>query len=267
VVGWIDDRRGLGWRSRLVVQVLVSLALLAFLVIFDGASAWTGATFIDWLTMGSGRGAVAWIGALIALLFLVGSMNAFNFMDGSNGMAGVQAVVSGAFLAWLFAAAGQGGWTLASGALAGAVLGFLPWNVPRARLFMGDAGSVPLGFVLASLVLVATYSGAAPGPLALLALAPFLVDTSLTLIRRLIRRERWYTAHRQHLYQRLIRRGWSHLAVMALYLAVNCLVLGPVLAAVVDDAAQAWLYTGTVFALMGAAWLLASRILGEQDDP
>jgi UDP-N-acetylmuramyl pentapeptide phosphotransferase/UDP-N-acetylglucosamine-1-phosphate transferase len=143
-----------------------------------------------------------------------GYTNAFNFMDGINGMAAGQATVTGVAMAVIGAQA-TGDFlappVIASLTVASAALGFLPHNFPRARMFMGDVGSAPLGFLLAVLViwLAKSIGWWSVIPLMLLH-ANFVLDTAATLVRRMIRGERWYQAHREHFYQRLIRSGKSH---------------------------------------------------------
>lgn len=165
---------------------------------------------------------LGWLSSPFTLFWVVGLTNAYNFMDGIDGLAGGQAVIAAAIMAWLGQVRGVSGITLAMTVLAGSVLGFLLHNWPPAKIFMGDVGSAFLGFTFAGWAVLA--GGTRSSPLPFLAwvvvLAPFVFDTVATLISRIMRRQRWYEAHREHFYQRLIRRGWSHLAVTNLYLGV-----------------------------------------------
>jgi UDP-N-acetylmuramyl pentapeptide phosphotransferase/UDP-N-acetylglucosamine-1-phosphate transferase len=156
-------------------------------------------------------------------LWLVGTVNLYNFMDGIDGIAGVQAVVAG--LAWAL----WGAWVGAAGVLAvgalvaAAAAGFLTLNWPPARIFMGDAGSTVLGFLLAAAPLLAAQEapGAVPFDRLLIAgalgLWPFLLDGTFTLFRRLAKGENILQAHRSHLYQRLVIAGRSHQTVTLVY--------------------------------------------------
>lgn len=167
---------------------------------------------------------------LLGFLWIVGYTNAFNFMDGINGLAAGQAIVTGfgmALLAGLALHGYDGAPVLWSVAIASAALGFLPHNFPQARMFMGDVGSAPLGFLLAVLTLwLAMEAGAwLLVPLALLH-ANFVLDTGITLLRRILRGERWYEPHREHFYQRLIRSGKSHAFVTGWEMALQGVVLG-----------------------------------------
>ena len=177
-------------------------------------------------------------------------------------MAGMQGVFSGLMLAWLFQRGGAGEMTLVSVMVAISCLGFLPWNLVRRRVFMGDVGSVPLGFVLASLAVYGVISGVLPVQAAVLVLAVFLVDASMTLLWRVIKGERWYTAHRQHLSQQLIVRGWAHESVLLLYLSINIVLVLPAVVVTVSVPNLAWMVsTGLVVAMM-LGWILAIRRFG-----
>lgn len=155
-------------------------------------------------------------------VWLVGYVNAFNFMDGINGISAITGAATGGWL-WLLAH-GEGDALLAVGsaALTGACLGFLPWNAPRAKVFLGDVGSYGLGFLLASLGLWAVVVGTDP----LQTAAPFLVyvaDTAVTLISRVVRGETWHEAHREHRYQQLCAAGLSHAQAAAVVLVFTIL--------------------------------------------
>lgn len=152
--------------------------------------------------------------AAIAVTFLAGYTNAFNFMDGINGISGFQAGITGAVTGLLTGLA-LGDWShpvvWVAFLIAGSAFGFLPHNFPRARMFMGDVSSAPLGFLLAAVTL---WAAAVVGwwmliPLALLH-ANYVFDTGITLLRRVLRGESWHSAHREHFYQRLVRSGKSH---------------------------------------------------------
>ncbi len=156
----------------------------------------------------------------VAVVYVVGALNIYNFMDGMDGLAGVQAVGAGLAIALASACGGHGDLALAAFVLAACAAGFLAHNYPPATIFMGDAGSTFFGFSLVALGLLGT-AGRDPLPLAVapLALAPFLLDGTFTLFRRLSRRERIWEAHRSHLYQRAVATGLDHRAVLLPYAA------------------------------------------------
>jgi len=213
-----DDFLNLPSGVRFAVQGAVAGLLLAALVVRQPA----GYDFLGaWL--GNGPGWTGWVSVAGLGLWLVGTVNLYNFMDGIDGIAGVQAVVAG--LAWAL----WGAWVGAAGVLAlgalvaAAAAGFLTLNWPPARIFMGDAGSTVLGFLLAAAPLLAAQEapGAVPFDRLLIAgalvLWPFLLDGTFTLFRRLAKRENILQAHRSHLYQRLVIAGRSHQTVTLVY--------------------------------------------------
>lgn len=205
-IGWLDDHRPVPARLRLAVHVLAAV-LVAAATAASGWPRWCAAL------------------ALVAIPVLV---NIWNFMDGIDGIAASQAMVWGLALAAWAPATPAGGVGLA---LAMACLGFLPFNFPRARVFMGDVGSGALGFLVAAGGLLLARRQQADALAGLFVLAPFLVDAGLTLARRVWRRERWWQAHSQHAYQRLARTWKRHAIVTAVYLllAASGAVLGQML--------------------------------------
>jgi UDP-GlcNAc:undecaprenyl-phosphate/decaprenyl-phosphate GlcNAc-1-phosphate transferase len=198
VVGMLDDLRGLSAALRLALQAAGSAAVAALLV--------------AGLSLSFPARAMA---ALAIAVWLAGFVNAFNFMDGVNGISGAHALVAGVVYACL------GEWRqdnlMITGGLATAVAAcaFLPWNAVRARVFLGDVGSYALGAALAVLATCAILQGvpleAAAGPVAL-----YLADTAWTLQGRIRRGERWLQAHRTHVYQRWCDAGLSHQEVTVL---------------------------------------------------
>lgn len=183
-VGWIDDHRPLSPWWRLAVHALAA-SVLAWGIVGSGGGAWQAA---------SGFG--------LALVLV----NIWNFMDGIDGLAASQALLVALGYAWL--ASGSVAWLAL--ALAAACLGFLPYNLPRARIFLGDVGSGALGFALALLAAWLAGMDAARLPVLLLPLSAFMVDAGLTLAVRMLRGERWWLPHTGHAYQRWSRRCGRH---------------------------------------------------------
>ncbi len=204
-VSWLDDRRGLSPGPRLLVQVV---AVAAGLASFDGGAL----VFQGWLPWGLDR--------VIAALCWLWFINLFNFMDGIDGLAGGEAVMVAAGLAVAASVAGlAGGLVVPALVLAGAALGFLVWNWQPAKVFMGDVGSVPVGFALGWLLLAAAAAGLWPA--ALLLPLYFVADATLTLLRRLAAGRRIWQAHREHFYQRAVQGGRSHAWVTGTVLVAN----------------------------------------------
>ncbi len=163
--------------------------------------------------------ALRWLAAPGLFLALLAYVNAYNFMDGIDGISVAQALVAGIAFSVLGEARSID--TLAAGGaiLAAATAGFAPFNLPRARVFLGDVGSYFVGAMIAALAVVGITEGLPPeavlGPLAL-----YLVDTGSTLLRRIRQGDVWYEPHREHVYQRLVRLGWSHVRTTVLVAAL-----------------------------------------------
>jgi len=128
----------------------------------------------------------------------------------ASGFAGGMAVIGFGTLAVLGWMGGDARYALLCASVAAAAAGFLWFNFPPARLFMGDVGSAALGFLAAGLLLWADRAGLFPLWVGLLVFSPFIVDATVTLLRRLLRGEKVWQAHRSHYYQRLVRMGWGH---------------------------------------------------------
>jgi len=241
-MGWWDDHRDLSAWLRFGVQLAVSLFLVASFM----ASGWVP----------------GWGMAAMTVLFTVWMINLYNFMDGSNGMAAFQGVFACAVLAWLFGRAGDAGGQLVALALMACCLGFLPWNLGRARVFMGDVGSLALGFCIAGLLVYGTGAGAFSLPVALMVMALVLTDATLTLLARVLKGEQWYNAHRQHLYQRIIARGRTHGAVLALYQALNLGLVLPGIVFGVNYPDWAWHVAVALGLVLGLGWYLSTTRIG-----
>lgn len=201
------------WLLPLLVCVLF-LMLLSFLDDLHGLSAgWrflahiaaAGAFLVSGLPVNTG-----WPYLLLMAIFIVWMTNLYNFMDGSDGLAGGMALFgfgSYAVAAWT---AGDTALAGATVCVAGSALAFLWFNFYPARIFMGDAGSIPLGFLAAALGLLGWQHHDWPLWFPILVFSPFIVDATVTLLKRLLRGEKVWHAHREHYYQRLVQAGWGH---------------------------------------------------------
>lgn len=215
LIGFLDDHGHVAARWRLLghfvaaVWALIWIGGLPPLVVF-------GETFD-----------LAWLGHIGAAIYLVWLLNLYNFMDGLDGLASIEAIsvcVGGALVSLLF---GDVGMSLLPWLLAAAVFGFLCWNFPPAKIFMGDAGSGFLGMVLGVMSLQAAWVNPTFIWAWLILLGVFIVDATFTLCRRLIRGERVYEAHRTHAYQYAARIHSSHRKVTLTVLGINILWLYP----------------------------------------
>lgn len=162
---------------------------------------------------------------LLTLLFVAWMVNLYNFMDGMDGFAGGMAVFGFGGYAMLGFIGGDTGFAMTSGAVALAAAGFLAFNFPPARIFMGDVGASTLGFLAAVFALWGARLGLFNLVAALLLFSPFIVDATVTLLRRLLRGERVWQAHREHYYQRLVRLGWGHRKTVLWEYAIMALAL------------------------------------------
>lgn len=180
-IGWIDDHRPLSPWLRLAVQAVAGAVL-------------------GWGTYNANGGLIPAVLAVGLVLVLV---NVWNFMDGIDGLAASQAILAAIGFAWVL---GAGPWGLLAVGFASAAAGFLPFNFPRARIFLGDVGSGAIGYTLATLALATGLHRPDNWVVVALPLAAFLVDSAFTLVMRIIRREQWWAAHVQHAYQVAARR-------------------------------------------------------------
>ncbi|MEY6432710.1 glycosyltransferase family 4 protein [Thioalkalicoccus limnaeus] len=199
IVSLFDDRGHVRPPVRLMIHVFSAVVLLV------GGIGW-------WQILWPGGHWLppAPLAMLLTVLFVVWMTNLYNFMDGLDGLAGGMATVGFGVLAALGWQGGDPLFAAVAATIAAAAAGFLTQNLPRARLFMGDVGSSSLGFLAAALALWGSGSGLFPLWVAWLAFAPFIVDATWTLLRRLVAGEPVWQAHRSHHYQRLVGAGWSH---------------------------------------------------------
>ncbi len=235
LLSWLDDLKTLPAAPRFLAQILAAGMALAVL---------PGDGLIGLLPL--------WVEAPILLLALVWFVNLYNFMDGIDGIAGTETACLGLGLALVAGVAGLAGIAPLGLAAAGAALGFLYWNWHPARIFLGDVGSIPLGYLLGWLLLWL----AVQGHLAAALILPlyYVADASLTLGKRALRGEKVWQAHREHFYQRSAKAVGSHSAVVKLILAAN---LGLIALAVASVLWMPWLMLGLAVLLVAGllAWL------------
>lgn len=243
VISFLDDRRQVPPAIRLVAH------LIAASVVVWAVTAETGAPMTPHRALAAGAVVVA----------LAWTTNLFNFMDGMDGFAGGMAVIGFGTYAWLAWQAGAAVLALASAAVAAAAAGFLIFNFPPARIFMGDAGASTLGFLWGAFALIGIRDRVWPWPAALLVFSPFLVDATVTLARRLLRGEKVWRPHRTHYYQRLVRAGWGHRRTV---LWEYVLMLGCSATAIVgvDHRLRSWMVPLLAWAAVYAAcmWYVAA---------
>jgi UDP-GlcNAc:undecaprenyl-phosphate GlcNAc-1-phosphate transferase len=212
IVGLVDDVRTLNVKPRLAAQAACAVLFVAPWFFENGPALSVG------FRAATAAAAVVWV---------MGFLNVFNFMDGINGISALHTVLAGGTLAFIGHTDGHRIVEVCGVTIAAAALGFLPYNFPRARVFLGDVGSYFIGTWLAISVLIALVWKSPPeavlGPLVI-----YLADTSFTLVNRVRQGKQWSESHHEHIYQQLIDRGWSHVETSLTVLAFStaCMLLG-----------------------------------------
>lgn len=260
-IAFLDDRN----RVPVGPRLLVHLAVASLLVWGGGLTAWRG------IVPGLDLPLSSPISGALAFLFVVWMVNLFNFMDGMDGFAGGMAVIGFGILAGLAGMAGEPMLAALSIVVVAAAAGFLFFNFPPARLFMGDTGSSTLGLIAAAFTLWGAREGAFPCWIGVLVFSPFIVDASVTLLQRLLRGERIWVAHRTHYYQRLVQLGWGHRkTVLAEYALMGSCGVSALLAARMGVVAQ-WVIVGfwaaAYAALMAGVSRMESKALRKRSAP
>jgi UDP-N-acetylmuramyl pentapeptide phosphotransferase/UDP-N-acetylglucosamine-1-phosphate transferase len=251
VVSFLDDRAGVLPRYRLIAH------LAAALVLVSGGLGWSLLELpgLDWRMPDV-------LAVPLSVLFVVWMINLYNFMDGMDGFAGGMTLFGFGALAVLGARGGDAAFALGNTAIAAAAGGFLLSNFPPARIFLGDLGSATLGLLAAAMSLIGSQRGLFPLWAAWLAFSPFIVDATWTLVQRLVRGERIWTAHRSHHYQRLVLAGWSQReTVLRSYLLMAACAATAVAARGMSERDQWWLLAGwsCIYFLVGLKTRLVER--------
>ena len=216
VLGFLDDHGHINSMLRLAIHFLIAIGAVSFLGGFSDVTLFNGSLHLGWFAN------------IIAILFLVWLLNLYNFMDGINGIASVEAITTLLSLAFIYLLLDT---QLSSELLfifAASVFGFVLWNFPKARIFMGDAGSGFLGLILGILALISLKTDPALFCAWIICLGVFIVDATFTLIRRVINGHKMYDAHRSHAYQYASRKYNSHTTVTIGVLLINIFWLLPI---------------------------------------
>ena len=209
--GWLDDKYRIKISVRMVIYLISSL--------------WA----CYWLILNGMK-----IDAVIIIVFFICAVgitwltNLYNFMDGTDGFAAIEAVSVSVLITILASLSGLYGLALINLVIIATTAGFLLWNWPPAKIFMGDTGSCYLGFVFGVMTVSSFTLFKFPVSVWLVLLSVFICDATLTLLKRILNREQWYKSHRSHSYQRLIQCGATHRQLLFGLLAINLLLLWPV---------------------------------------
>ncbi|MEN6328395.1 MAG: glycosyltransferase family 4 protein [Syntrophomonas sp.] len=212
VVGWTDDKNGLTQQVRSFFHFL--------------AAAWAvyclgGFSVIN---VGFTNLHLSWVGSIVAVIGTVWMINLYNFMDGVDGIAGTEAVSVAVMVGLLLLWQQSFSHAIVCFLLAASVMGFLIWNWPPAKIFMGDVGSGFLGYIFAVMAMWSEQSEAIPLIIWMLLLGVFVIDATVTLVKRMRKGEKLYEAHRSHVYQLAVQAGYSHKQVTDTVLLINVLL-------------------------------------------
>lgn len=244
VVSFIDDCVGLPAILRLGVQAASAL------IIIDGVGVTLPSIPIPSLAIVQ----FGWTAIPVSALILIWMTNLYNFMDGMDGFSGGMTAIGFGFLAYFGWEAESPVMFLISSIIAMSALGFLAYNFPPARIFMGDAGSITIGFLCGTLMILGVRDRMYDVWVPVIIFSPFILDATITLIRRALRCEKLWLAHREHYYQRLVLSGWSHRDAVLVEYGVMLLCGG--LAVLYHHATEGWQLGILIF------WLVSFLAMG-----
>lgn len=250
-----DDRKGLSPAVRFGTHAVVI-----------GGGVWGAGLMIETIPLPMvGTVSLGWMALPVTVLSLMWMANLYNFMDGMDGFAGGMTVMGFGLLGYLAWAVGGQPLSMLSWLIAGAAGGFLVYNRPPAKIFLGDVGSIPLGFLAGAVAVLGIQEGRFDIWVPMLIFSPFLVDATVTLCTRLFRGEKIWQAHREHYYQRLALAGWGHRkTVLAEYAVMGACGISALLYMQADDGGRLILLLGwgVTYGLL-AYWV--HRIEGRYD--
>jgi len=242
ITGWLDDHKHI----RTIYRAVIYFSSALWVVVTAGG-------FVS-LNLGGNVIGLGLSGIILAILGIVWMTNLYNFMDGIDGLAAIEAITVGLAGGVFLFFSGMTGEAILCLVLIAATAGYLKWNWPPAKIFMGDVGSCPLGFIFAVLA-VWCHNHAGPAVYVwLILLSVFIADATYTLILRLIQRHKWYSAHRSHAYQKLVQMGYTHRKVTVCVLALNVIMLWPMACFAHIFADQAVYITTLIYILLAMIW-------------
>ncbi len=250
LTGWLDDHRPLSPLLKFILLAVSAVVTIVSLNIGNLEEVIIPAVVHDLLPL--------WIVTGLLIVGLLWLINLYNFMDGSHGLTASQSLLA-CFAILIFADPVADLNTLCW-LLAGALLAFLPWNFPRPGIFLGDVGSLSLGLLIGWLLLGYIAEQALHPLQALLIPGVFLVDSTATLLMRMLQGEAWFKPHTRHAYQCLVHNGWSHTRVFMVYAACNLLLIYPALWLTIKWPAQTATIVLSCFVLLTLLWSIVQLL-------
>jgi len=241
-VGWIDDHRHIpaNWRA-------LFYGIAAALSVYFLADNSNYQSVYQHLSFGV-------VSSFLIVFWIVWMTNLYNFMDGTDALAAIQTICAGISIGVIFWLEGQYGLATVCFVISASSCGFLFWNWPPAKIFMGDVGSCSLGFCFGVFAVIGEVQGSVPFVVFFILLSIFICDTTFTLLMRIIRNEKWYQAHKSHAYQRLVQLGMSHKKLAIIVLFVNVLILWPLAWAAYQEPDMALYLACLTAVIMAASW-------------
>ena len=244
ILGWQDDKHDLSASPKFLIQLLISG--LASVWLFWGVIGWSW-SFSDVIIL------------MLSVLWITWMANVYNFMDGIDGISAVESIILGVTTAYWFTVSGSISVAILCMTVAGAALGFLRWNWSPAKIFMGDAGSLALGGFFALIAIIGATILEIPFPAFLVLYAVYLADTGATMLNRMIKKEKWWQAHRSHYYQRAVQSGFSHAQVSLAVMGINILLAVLASLLVADMVSVSTAIAMTLLLLATVMFLINSR--------
>ncbi len=251
IVAFADDLYDLSALIRLIVHVVVA-----------GYIVWKGMVLSVISFPGIQWALADWLSIMVTIIYIVWIINLYNFMDGMDGLAGGMSVIGFGTYAVLSYIKGDDLLLFMSLGLTVSTAGFLRYNLPPAKIFMGDVGSCLLGFSVAILSLYAHNEDVIPIWLSVIIFSPFIIDASLTLIKRIYRRERFWQAHKSHYFQITVRSGWGHTkTVLAEYIIMLTVSLCAIFIIDAEVSVQIIVFSLLLMAYMMIIFLIETKLI------
>ena len=243
LIAWADDHKHIP----IVIRVFAYLVSACWLVFFSGIH----------------QNYILSLFFVFSILWLI---NLYNFMDGIDGLAALEAITTSAFAAIIFYELNADGLFLFALVVLGSTAGFLFWNWPPAKIFMGDVGSCSLGFIFSIMAILAYQNNVMHISVWLVLLSVFIADTSFTLMKRIVKGEKWYFAHKDHAYQKLIEYGHSHRTVALSITLLNIICLWPLAYYLAHNSKHFLIAVFINYCILGVLWLYIHNLsVGTKD--